>query len=392
MKLTKAKIKTLVGKDKPYMVNDSKTLNLLVKPSGAKSWVQRISIAGKMVSLGLGPLDLVSIEDARFKAIENRKLVRDGGDPRVGSRDMKIPTFEQAAVKAHGTKTFKNPKDGRRWLSLLELYAFPVIGKVRIDQIRQDDVLRCVDPHWNEKAQTMNKVFVNIRFVFKVAQSSGFIDRNVADLAKGALKPLPKKQHLRAIDFNALPAALEKIASIDNVSPAARLSWRFAALTVGRSTQVREARWSEIDLDARLWRVPGDRMKTDADHPVPLSDAAMEVVMQAKELGDDEFLFPSPMKPGKAVSEESWNIMLRIAELNGVTTSHGLRTSFRTWGQEKTQIRPDILELCMAHQVGTQVERSYARGEVIEQRRQALDAWAGFLTEVESDKVVRIAG
>lgn len=394
MKLTVAKIRKLKPGSKPYMVNDGKTLNLLVKPTGAKSWVQRVHIDGKPVSLGLGPVDLVSLAEARDQAIDNRRLILRGGDPREARRKTRIPTFAEVTAQAHESMSqgWKSEKDSKAFLSSIERYAFPAIGKLRIDRIGREDILKVLLPHWQDRGPTMAKVRSRVRAILDWAIAHSLIDGD--NPAGESLTPaLPKQsskaRHFRALPYAELPAALELIADC-KANIATRLAFRFMALTATRSGETRGATWDEIDLDAALWEIPASRMKQSKSHVVPLSAAALDVLKEAEALADGSgIVFPSPMRKGRPLSDMALTKLLRDVGLAERTTAHGMRTCFRSWGSERTTFRPDVLEMCLSHQVGGLVERSYNRAELIDQRRAALDSWSRFIT-AESGKVVQI--
>jgi integrase len=163
-------------------------------------------------------------------------------------------------------------------------------------------------------------------------------------------------------------------------------------LTACRSGEARGATWDEIDEAAREWRIPGERMKTGAVHRVPLSDAALAVLESVRPLRRGSgLLFPSPLWPGRPLSDMSLTKVLRSGGLADRATVHGFRTAFRTWASERTSVPHAVAEMALAHQVGSAVERSYARSDLFEKRQRLMDQWAAFLAG-RSAKVVRIRG
>ena len=160
----------------------------------------------------------------------------------------------------------------------------------------------------------------------------------------------------------------------------------FAILTATRSGEVRGARWSEIDLNAALWTIPGTRMKAGLSHRVPLSPEALAILAQARGL-DDDLIFPG-RRPGSALSD----MTAVLKRLNVPATLHGFRSTFRDWAAERTNVPREIAEMCLAHTVGNTVERAYARSDLFEKRRALMDTWARFATSQPGEVVALSAG
>ena len=172
----------------------------------------------------------------------------------------------------------------------------------------------------------------------------------------------------------------------------ARLALRFLILTASRSGTVRQAVWQEIDFKARIWSIPGVRMKTGADHVVPLADAAIVCLREAEALRSrhSDLIFPSPVRRGRAMSDMTLTQVLRKVKLDDVPIAqravvHGFRTSFRVWASEQTNADHAVMELSLGHAVGAKVERAYARSDLLAKRRRLLDQWAAFATGITVD-------
>ena len=284
--LTAAEIKSLTT---PGRYRADPILYLVVQPSGSKSWVQRLTIDGRRRDIGLGGYPPICLADARTKALENRGAVAHGRDPLAESRRRRTPTFREAAKAVHAANRprWRNAHHTASWMQTLERHAFATLGAMPVHRIQQADVLRVLEPIWTTKPETARRVRQRIRTVLAWALAQGYIDDNPADdRIDPALPRMPKvKAHLRALDYREVPAALAVI-DASRASPAARLCLRFTILTAARSGEARGARWSEIDLEACQWRIPGDRMKAGVEHRVPLSDAAVAVLEQARTLDD----------------------------------------------------------------------------------------------------------
>ena len=199
-------------------------------------------------------------------------------------------------------------------------------------------MLSILTPVWSAKPETARRVRQRIRSVLKWGQAHGYVEHNSAgDGIDGALPAMRRvRAHFRALPYTEIPAALDTV-DASPASMAAKLCLRFLILTAARSGETRRALWSEIDLDAREWRIPAERMKGGAEHRVPLSDAAVAVLEQARPLsGGEGPIFPSPMKPGQPMSDMTLTKVLRSTGLAQYATVHGFRTCFRTWASERT--------------------------------------------------------
>ena len=391
-KLTVALVRAV---SKPGMYGDGGTLYLRVAPGGSKSWIQRITIDGRRRDMGLGGFPLVTLAEARDMAFENRRLARRGRDPLADKRRAKIPTFREAAKRTYEANRarWRNAKHIASWMQMLEKRALPAIGAMRVDQIAREDVLRILTPIWTKHPEVARKTRQRIRAVLAWAQAHGYVEHNAAgEGIDGALPTMPKqKRHYRALPYHEVAAALETIET-SRASLAAKLCLRFVVLTAARSGEARAATWSEIDEEARLWVIPADRMKTTTDHRQPLSDAAMDVLAEARVLDDGSGLvFPSPARRGRPLSDMSLTKVLRDTGLAERATVHGFRTCFRTWASERTNADHAVMELSLAHTVGSAVERAYARSDMLDKRRRLLDQWGRFVTETGGD-VVQLHG
>ena len=199
---------------------------------------------------------------------------------------------------------------------------------------------------------------------------------------------MPKlKAHFRALPYREVAGALDTVEA-SGASMAAKLCLRFVVLTASRSGEARAATWAEIDMDAREWRIPAERMKGGVEHRVPLSDAAVAVLEQARMLDDESgVVFPSPMKLGRPLSDMTLTKVLRDTGLAERCTVHGFRSSFRDWCAETGKPR-EIAEAALAHTVGG-VEGAYFRSDLYQRRRRLMDSWAGYLAAIPG-KVVHI--
>lgn len=379
-KLTAASVKGLAA---PGRYGDGGTLFLYIAPGGSKSWIQRVTIDGRRRDIGLGGWPVVSLAKARQRAFANRVAIADGQNPLAEKRKAKTPTFRHAAdqVFEANKPRWRNAKHTANWMASLEKYAFPTLGDLPVDQISREDVLRVLSPIWTSRPERARRLRQRIRATLGWCQAHGFVEHNAAGEAiDGALPSMAtKKQHLRALPYQEVAAALQVVEG-SRASQSAKLCLRFLVLTAARSGESRGAIWTEIDAEAREWHIPADRMKAGVEHRQPLNDAAMAVLEQARELDDRSgLIFPSPTRRGKPLSDMALTKVLRDNGLAERTTVHGFRSAFRDWAAERTDTEHAVMELALAHQIGSAVERAYARSDLLERRRELMARWAAFL-------------
>ena len=380
-KLTAAKVKSIT---KRGLHGDGGTLYLAVAKGGSKSWLQRVTIDGKRHDIGLGGYPYVGLAAARQKALDNRTAIAAGRDPLAEKRRHVIPTFSVAARRTHAMlkPRWRNAKHADSWMQTLERHAFPILGDLSVDRIERADVLAVLTPIWGTRPETARRVRQRIRAILRWAWAHGFVTENVAGEAiDGALPAMPAvKTHLRALPYWDVAAALDTVEA-SRASLSAKACLRFVVLTACRSGEARLAKWDEVNYEAREWRIPGSRMKAGVDHRVPLSDAALAVLDGARSLRDEsDLIFPSPARSRRPMSDMTLTKVLRGTGLADRATVHGLRSSFRTWASEKTDAPHAVMELSLAHTVGTAVEQAYARSDLLARRRNLMQQWADFLS------------
>lgn len=369
---------------------DGQGLYLRVETNGSRFWVQRITIRGKRCELGLGSPSLVSLAEARTIALDNRKLARAGGDPLASKREAAaVLSFEDAARKVHEmhSPTWKNPKHAAQFISTLETYAFPRLGRLKVPEVTTADVLAVLSPIWVEKAETARRVRQRIGTVMKWAIAQGWRQDNPAEnIAQALPKSETTKANRKALPYAEVAGCIEAVKA-SGAGLATKLALEMLVLTASRSGEIRLAAWAEFDPQARVWEVPAERMKMKKLHRVPLSSRALAVLDQARALDDGSGLVFPGTKAGKPLSDMTLSKLVK--ELGFPVDVHGFRTSFRTWAQERTNFPREVAEAVLAHAVGDAVEQAYARSDVFEKRRKIMDAWAAFLAE-RRDNVVRI--
>ena len=371
------------------MYADGNGLNLKVEPSGARRWVQRVTIGGKRHNLGLGGYPAVSLAEARELAGANQRAIRQGRDPLAEKRQSAeerrrpaLPTFAQAAEQVIEMRrpTWSNSKHAAQWKSTLATYAYPVIGSKQLDEIKSGDVLTVLTPIWTSKPETASRVRQRLETVFDWAIAQGWRLDNPAGKAIARVLPsVPRgKNHHTALKYyTSVPAVLEQVRE-STAELETRLSLEFLVLTAARSSEVRLARWSEIDWESKTWTVPEHRMKARREHRVPLADRALEILVEARGLDGQgsELVFPSGQN-GKPLSNATHLALLRRLGIPAVP--HGFRSSFKDWCMERTDIPWTVGEAALAHTLGNSTEAAYARSDLFDRRRGLMESWAEFL-------------
>ena len=359
---------------------DGNGLYLFVQPSGTRSWIQRLLVRGRRRELGLGSLALVPLAEAREKALVNRKLARQGGDPLAEKRRTEgIPTFAEAAARLLEQKRagWRNQRHPREWISSLRRFAFPRIGKMPVSEVTSADVLEILTPIWHRKAPTARRVRQRLRAVLEWAVAMELRIDNPCDRIGPVLGPQQDvTEHMQALPHREVAAVIRKVRASAAV-PAARLAFEFLVLTATRWGEVRWAGWEEIDRDGRVWTVPARRAKTNRRHRVPLCGRALEILEAAQALGEEASPLVFTHGGGRPLHDSQLRRLLR--ELGIAAVPHGFRSTFRDWAGEETDHPREVIEAALAHVVRNRVEAAYARSDLFERRRILMDNWARYL-------------
>lgn len=402
---------------KPGLHCDGGNLHLQVSLGAAGnrrlSWIFRYVLEGqKARDMGLGSVHDVSLSEARETAREYRKLVKQGIDP-ITRRDSQratnlaanvaIMTFDQAAeiyIRSH-RESWKNTKHAAQWTSTLETYVAPILGKMSVADIETAHVMRVIEPIWLEKPETANRVRGRIEAIlgwatvklYRKGENPARWRDHLDNLlpAKGKVRAV---KHQTALPYQTMPTFMAELRQRQGM---AALALEFAVLTCVRSADVRNARVVDIDTAAKIWTIP-EFSKTHKEHRVPLSDAAMTVFAKARALADgiggaaggSEFAFVNDVT-GARLSENAMLEVLKRMKRNADATTHGFRSTFRTWALEQTSFPWELAEMSLGHTVGSKVERAYARGDAFKKRVAIMQAWANFCERPASaGKVIQL--
>jgi integrase len=390
--------------NRPGKYADGDGLYLIVSGATSKNWTYRYWKQGKQRWLGLGSFKDVSLKDARLARDAARLRVKgDRTTPgvdivqekRAAREEAKaveikvtLPTFEQCAetyIREHWSTWSK--KHRNQWPSSLKRYAYPIIGKLTILEIKPSHIYELLRPIWVEKRETANRVRGRIETI--IAKNVDVDDtdfRNAAELTKQLREKLPKRPKRVVRHHPALPyaEAPQFIADLSAAGGVAASMLRFLIFTACRTNEVVVARWSEIDRPSSTWKIPGERMKMRQDHVVPLPATALAILDKMGDGAQGELIFPN--SEGGIFSD---NAMLAVLDRLGYgqVTVHGFRSTFATWAEECTDYPDGVREAALAHKYKSETTAAYQRGQKLEKRRVLMKDWAQFL---EGSSVIRL--
>ena len=384
---------------KPGRHSDGGGLYLVVDPSGARRWLFLFRWGGKLKELGLGGYGTVSLADARDAADRARKLVKAGTNPieakqAAKAADAAAKTFGEMAdtLVASLTPGFRNEKHRAQWVSTLQTYAAS-LRPLPIGKVATDDILAVLQPIWLEKPETASRVRGRIERILDAAKAKGLREGENPARWRGHLDHLLfrrskiQQRHHAAMPYQAVP---DFLAMLREREATASMGLEFAILCASRTGEVLEARWSEIDREAKVWTVPAERMKAGREHRVPLSDRALAILDRVEQIRTGDYVFPGQRRD-KPLSNMAMAMLMRRLKSEAFTV-HGFRSSFRDWAGECTTFPREVAEAALAHIVGNKVEQAYRRGDALEKRRKLMDAWAAYVgAEQTGSKVVSIS-
>jgi integrase len=382
----------------PGMYGDGGGLYLRVAEGGSKQWIYRYVTNGRPRDMGIGPVHVLTLAEAREKAREASRLRLEGIDPIAAKHAQRAA----AAVAAASAMTFRqcaegfikdneaswtNAKHRLEWERSLARYVLPTLGNLPVAAIDTPLVLKVIKPLWERVPETASRVRGRIENVLGWATvhhyRGGDNPARWNGLLEHALPTVVKGEHHAAMAYAEVPAFMAKLREQSSV-PARCLE--LIVLTGVRLDEAREATWDEIDFDNRVWMIPAARMKkSDRDHRVPLSAAAIAVLEDMHAIRQSDYVFPGSYH-GKAIGK---NMPLRL--LNQITgtsaTVHGFRSSFRDWAAERTSFPREVAEMALAHAIPNAVEAAYRRGDLFEKRSRLVDAWADYCAKPDSKGV-----
>lgn len=396
-KLSNALTPLAVKSAKPGRHADGGGLHLLVKESGARSWVYRFMLSGKSRDIGLGTAgpDGISLADARDARDALRLKVKTGIDPlEERQRDAAEALAAAQAAKVAGM-TFKavaetyiganegswrNDKHRQQWKNTLATYVYPVIGELPVAEVGTAHVLQILEPIWKTKAETASRVRGRMETILDAAKARGYRDgENPARWRGHIAQILPVRSrltrgHHKALPYDAIPAF---VGALHQREAVAALALEFTILSAARTGEVIGGKWDEVDLEKAIWTIPASRMKAGKEHRVPLSPRAVEILKATQGLRK-EWLFPA--NKGGSMSGMAMSMLLRRMKVD--VTVHGFRSGFRDWSAECTGYAHEVAEMALAHTIENKVERAYRRGDLFDKRRRLMDDWATYCATI----------
>lgn len=404
--------KEVEKKTAPGLYGDGGGLTLQITKAGVKSWLFRYMIDGRARGMGLGPVHTISLAEARIKGAEVRKLLLDGIDPldakaRQQAEAMlskaKLMTFDQCAkayIEAHRA-AWKNAKHADQWVNTISAYASPVIGSLPVSEIDTPLVVKVLTQKtesgvqfWEDKNETASRVRGRIESILGWATTSGFRSGDNPARWRGHLENLlakiSKVQRTRShpsLPWMRVGAFMSALKERDGIAARAV---EFAILTAARSGEVRGAKWSEVDMEAKVWTIPANRMKAGREHEVPLNDAALRLLKDLPRTNGVDLVFPGTK--GRSLSDMSLTSVIRrmnsdklvwVDKDGNAITVHGFRSTFRMWAAESTNYPREVAEHALAHQLPDVVERAYQRGTQFAKRASMMSDWGRFCSDLK---------
>lgn len=391
-KLTAKQVQAL---KEPGKYSDGGGLYLVIDRSGKKRWAFIFRWNGRQPEMGLGVYPVVQLADARAKALDAERLVRSGVNPiesRQASSNAKrgVPTFGELADQVIDSMIggFRNDKHIYQWEQTLgDAYCKTLRPKL-VSDIKTDDVLDVLRPIWLTKSETAKRLRARIEKVLDAAKVKGYRSEENPARWKGHLsailpKPNKAKRHQRALSYNLAPSFWVALSAREATAADA---FRFLILNATRVTETLKATWDQIDFNARTWTIPAANTKTAVTFTVPLSDAAIEVLIRRVELRslfpDSPYVFPG-FRDGKPLSNMAFKQLLERMGQTGFVP-HGFRSTFRDWAGDCTDHSEEVTEQALNHKVGSSVRRAYRRMDGLEKRRALMNDWSNYLTGVKS--------
>ncbi|NHN84506.1 tyrosine-type recombinase/integrase [Acetobacter musti] len=364
----------------------------LVVRGNSRIWTFRYKspVTDKRREMSLGPGYDMSLAEARMLASDARRHLNQRVDPlehrrsedALRKREAGVP-FRNVAERyiADQAPGWRDPLRPQNWRRSLEIHAYELIGDKPVAKVDTDDVLAILRPIWATKTETADKLRGRIERILDYARTHGWrVGENPARW-KGhiaAILPKPSKvsdvKHHAAVDRKDIGRVMAALTESQGVAAKAV---RFVCLTAARSGEVRNAVWSEIDWETKIWTVPAHKTKTGKEHRVPLSDGAVAVLQEVLPLRDEragDLVFPG-QKRGSPLSDVALSKALHIAAGTKDVTVHGLRSTFRDWAAEETDYPREVAEMALAHAISNKVEAAYRRGDLFEKRREMMGEW-----------------
>lgn len=390
-KLSAKSVESAKPKLKPYKLSDGGGLFLLVNPNGSRYWRLKYRFENKEKTLSLGVYHGgnkgVSLLEARQKALAAKDLLKQGVDPSLQKKADKLSS-NTGRFSGVAREWWLKEKD--RWtedhasrvMSSLEKEVFPIIGDMPMSKITSRHCLLVVRSIEERGAlDVASRVKQRMSAVFRYGVYTGYNDNNPVDALKDVIKSR-KVTHRKALPAKSLPAFLNALDEAENITPVTKIALKFLMLTFVRPGELRGARWEEVDINEREWRLPPERMKMKEEHIVPLVSRSIELLEELRPItGMSEYIFPGYHDPKKCMSENTLTFAIK-KRLGFDATAHGFRTVASTILNE-AGFRPDVIERQLAHAERNKVRAAYNKAQYLAERREMMQWWSDFLESMD---------
>jgi integrase len=402
-KLTELKVKSL---NRPGRYGDGGGLWLQVRDASKpdrppnKSWLFRYTMGNRQRQLGIGSYPLIGLKDARAASLVAARSVHAGRDPigekrarkaeaaKVAAEAMTFKGVAELYLAAHES-TWRNPKHRWQWRQTLEAHVYPTFGGWPVAEVDTGAVMKVIEPLWHAMPETAGRLRGRIETILDYAKARGWRTGDNPARWRGHVASLlppraavAKVEHHAALPYPDIGAFIARLA-LEEGTAATALA--FTILTAARTTEAIGAQWSEVNLDAAVWTVPGARMKAGREHRVPLTPAALDALramLPSRAPSGAGFIFPGQRK-GAGLSNMAMTALMRRMG-HGRFTVHGFRSTFRDWAAERTTVAREVAEAALAHALKDKTEAAYQRSDLFEKRRRLMEAWATYCSKPEA--------
>ena len=409
LKLTRFTARGILAIHQPGWYADPETRGLYLRvfagsDEPSRSWLYRFTspVSGKRRAMGLGSVEICSLANARQKSLDLRRTIFEGVDPieqrqakKFGAKEshQNSITFKEAADQCIKTKQaeWSNSKHKDQWVSTINTYALPIIGKIRVDQITTAHIVKLLEQEikkkngevegsfWKVRTETATRVRQRIEVILDWCKAHKYISGDNPARYQGALcHLLPKANKIKKVAHHpALPfqRISEFMGDLRSHTGYSAFALELLILTATRTGEVIEANWSEFDLEAKVWIIPAERMKAGKEHRVPLNTRAMEILEHLKTIRVNSYLFPSSLHKERALSNMALLAMMRKMPKYADFVPHGFRSTFRDWAAETTEYSNETVELALAHTIQNKAEAAYRRQDQLEKRMALMEDW-----------------
>jgi integrase len=396
------KIRAAKPKDREYKLSDGLGLHLLVTPSGGKLWRLQYRFSGKQKLLSFGAYPTVSLADARKRRDDAKELLEQGTDP------GEVKKAKAAAVAADASNTFKAIAEDwyaglkedwsdshavhvRRWL---DQRIYPVIGDRPIASLETVELVQILKAVASSSLETGHRIKTIFHQVFRHATFTGKLKHNPATDFKGAIKPKNPKGMAAPVEPKDVAPMLRAFDGFRG-SYVVQCALKLAPLLFCRPGELRQMEWAEIDLDAAIWSIPGEKMKMGLPHLVPLSTQALSILKDIQVLtGHGKYVFPSARSFTRCMSENAINAALRrMGFEKDEITGHGFRAMARTMIREQLHVEAEYIEIQLAHKTKAPNGTAYDRVAFLKERKQMMQHWSDYLDQLKAGaKIIRFEG